>query len=49
MAGFVWAIVHGIAMLTIDGQLGDRDPNAEVAYALLRLATGIASASPATL
>jgi AcrR family transcriptional regulator len=41
MAGFVWAIVHGIAMLTIDGQLGDRDPNAEVDYALQRLSTGI--------
>ena len=48
MAGFIWAIVHGIAMLTIDGQLADRDPDAEVEYALLRLRTGIATPSPST-
>ena len=46
MAGFVWAIVHGIAMLTIDGQLGDHDLNAEVEYALERLSSGIAASSP---
>jgi AcrR family transcriptional regulator len=42
MARFVWAVVHGIAMLSIDGRLSDP---AEVAlmlpYALERLRTGI--------
>jgi AcrR family transcriptional regulator len=41
LAGFVWAIVHGIAMLAIDGQLRGRDPDAEVRFAIQRLATGI--------
>jgi AcrR family transcriptional regulator len=45
MARFVWAVVHGIAMLTIDGRLGP--PAAEsdelVRYALGRLRTGIAA------
>jgi len=25
MARFVWAVVHGISMLVIDGQLGEAD------------------------
>lgn len=50
MAQHVWALVHGIAMLAIDGQL--RDPHALddlVRYALERLHGGIArrSAGPA--
>ena len=42
MARFVWAIVHGVAMLGIDGQL--REPGAAdglLHYALERLRTGI--------
>jgi AcrR family transcriptional regulator len=40
MARFVWAVVHGLAMLTIDGQL--REPLPEVMrYASQRLAEGI--------
>jgi hypothetical protein len=47
MAGFVWAVVHGIAMLGIDGQL--REPHAVeelMPYALERLATGIEASEP---
>ena len=43
MARYVWALVHGMAMLGIDGQL--REPGAVealVPYALDRLRTGIA-------
>lgn len=42
MARFVWAVVHGVAMLAIDGQL--REPGAVEAltrYAIARLGTGI--------
>jgi AcrR family transcriptional regulator len=42
MARFVWAVVHGVAMLAIDGQL--REPGAVevlMRYALERLRTGI--------
>jgi len=42
MARFVWAVVHGVAMLGIDGQL--REPGSVEAlmrYALERLRTGI--------
>ena len=47
MARYVWAIVHGIAMLAIDGQLAGTDPDEEARYAIKRLATGIARrASP---
>ena len=45
LAHYIWATVHGIAMLAIDGQLGP-DPGAAetlVPYALSRLATGIAA------
>jgi AcrR family transcriptional regulator len=43
LAPFIWATVHGVAMLAIDGQLGP-DPAAADALAFLateRLATGI--------
>jgi AcrR family transcriptional regulator len=42
MARFVWAVVHGVAMLAIDGQL--REPGSVdelMRYALERLRTGI--------
>ena len=42
MARFVWAVVHGVAMLGIDGQL--REPGGVeelMRYALERLRTGI--------
>ena len=42
MASFVWSVVHGVAMLGIDGQL--REPGAVeelMRYALERLRTGI--------
>jgi AcrR family transcriptional regulator len=45
MASFVWAVVHGVAMLGIDGQL--REPGAVeglMRYALERLRTGIEAA-----
>ncbi len=44
MARFVWSVVHGVAMLGIDGQL--REPGSVedlVHYALERLRTGIAA------
>ena len=44
LAEFIWATVHGVAMLTIDGQLGP-DPAAADAlarFAIDRLATGVA-------
>ena len=44
VARFVWAVVHGVAMLGIDGQL--REPKAVeelMRYALERLRTGIAA------
>ena len=47
VAQYIWATVHGVAMLAIDGQLGP-DPKAAEAlatFALERLSTGIA-ASP---
>lgn len=43
MARYVWAIVHGLAMLIIDGQLRDCDPAAEVDYAIARLQSGLAT------
>ena len=43
-ARFVWAVVHGIAMLVIDGQLHGSDDNGEVlnAYATARLRDAMA-------
>jgi len=46
LAEFIWAIVHGIAMLAIDGQLGadaevSRAPDTLVRLALRRMHTGI--------
>ena len=44
LARFIWAIVHGIARLSIDGQLGpDADPEALTRFAVARLRTGIAA------
>ncbi len=43
LARYVWAVTHGVAMLAIDGQLGDADPDAEIRYAIARLAHGIAA------
>jgi AcrR family transcriptional regulator len=49
VARFVWAIVHGIAMLAIDGQLERQRADAEMLtrYAVERLRTGIAPAPDA--
>lgn len=42
MARYVWAVVHGVAMLGIDGQLGGPGSVEELlGYALERLQTGI--------
>jgi AcrR family transcriptional regulator len=46
LAHYIWAIVHGIAMLAIDGQLGPEPGGspaftALVEFALLRMRTGI--------
>ena len=46
VARFVWAVVHGVAMLGIDGQL--REPGGVeqlMRYALERLLTGIVANS----
>ena len=46
MARFVWAVVHGVAMLAIDGQL--REPGGVeelMRYALERLRTGIVTSA----
>lgn len=44
LARFIWAVVHGIAMLVIDGQLhgADADPERLARFAIERLRTGVA-------
>ena len=46
LARFVWSVVHGIAMLTIDGQLQNDDPSGNVLnrYAAQRLQAALAAA-----
>ena len=46
LARFVWSVVHGIAMLAIDGQMPatDADVGALTRFAMERLRTGIATA-----
>ena len=45
MARFVWAVVHGVAMLAIDGQLREPHSVEELTqYALGRLGSGISTA-----
>ena len=47
MARYVWALVHGMAMLGIDGQLREPGSMEELmGYAFERLRTGISSATP---
>ncbi len=45
LARYVWAVVHGVAMLAIDGQLQHQGADAEAVtrYAVERLRTGIAA------
>jgi AcrR family transcriptional regulator len=44
VARFVWAVVHGVAMLAIDGQIPERGGvEALMRYSLERLGTGIGS------
>jgi hypothetical protein len=45
VAQFVWATVHGVAMLAIDGQLQNQGAKVDevVAYAVERIRTGIAT------
>lgn len=47
-ANFVWAVVHGVAMLAIDGTIEHQgtDPKALARYAVERLHTGIATPPP---
>lgn len=47
-ANFVWAVVHGVAMLAIDGSIEHQgaDPKALARYAVERLHTGIAVSPP---
>jgi AcrR family transcriptional regulator len=46
MARFVWALVHGISMLLIDGQLGETGQREELEqYAIERIHASIAAAS----
>lgn len=42
LARFVWALVHGVAMLIIDGLLGEADPDAFARFALMSVRTGVA-------
>jgi len=43
LAGFVWSVTHGIAMLAIDGRLGGGDESAALNdYATTRIQTAIA-------
>jgi hypothetical protein len=50
MARFVWAVVHGVAMLGIDGHLCEPDGVEELMrYALARLRTGIEAAAETDL
>jgi len=46
LARFIWAAVHGVAMLAIDGQLGPDRAAAEAltAFTIERLSTGISTA-----
>jgi AcrR family transcriptional regulator len=45
MARFVWAVVHGVAMLQLDGQLGEgADRDALTHYAINRVRAGIGAA-----
>jgi AcrR family transcriptional regulator len=45
LAQFIWAVVHGVAMLAIDGQLAQQQasPDELMAFASSRLRTGIAA------
>lgn len=47
-ANFVWAVVHGVAMLAIDGSIEHQgaEPKALARYAVERLHTGIAATRP---
>ena len=48
MARFVWSVVHGVAMLGIDGQLREAGAvEGLTLYAIERLRTGIAVVEPA--
>lgn len=48
MARFVWSVVHGVAMLGLDGQLPERGAVEELMrYAVTHLGTGISSDRPA--
>jgi hypothetical protein len=48
LARFIWAVVHGVAMLAIDGQLPRNDTAAEdlMRYAADRVRSGIAATPP---
>jgi AcrR family transcriptional regulator len=47
MASYVWALVHGLAMLAIDGKLPEPvDIDALMQYSFDRLRTGIAASAP---
>jgi hypothetical protein len=45
LARYIWAVVHGVAMLAIDGQLQHQgaDGDALVRYAMTRMRSGIAT------
>jgi AcrR family transcriptional regulator len=45
LARFVWSVVHGVAMLAIDGQLGPAAADGEIlsAYAIERLRSAVAA------
>jgi hypothetical protein len=45
LARYIWAVVHGVAMLAIDGQLEHQGATAEdvARFAIERLATGVAA------
>jgi hypothetical protein len=45
LARFIWAVVHGIAMLAVDGVLESTEVSTLVRYATAKLRTGIAKTS----
>jgi AcrR family transcriptional regulator len=49
LARFIWAVVHGVAMLALDGVLSPPEADTLVKFANERLRTGIAASDPQTL
>ena len=46
VARYIWSVVHGVAMLAIDGQLPEQDVEELTRYALERMRIGIVATPP---